>query len=147
MFPPGEAIPRGGAELAAKVSLWDTGRTTTSAALLSTGARVLARTIVTTVSSGQNPLLETLPVELQRGRMPVDAHLAVPGLDRDWALGDCAAVTDVRTGRLVPPTAQHATREARCAADNALVAIAGGRRLRSRSPRSGRWPRQAAGRP
>jgi NADH dehydrogenase len=98
---------------------------TASAALLSTGDRVPARTIVTTVPSGPNPLLETLAVELQRGRLPVDAHLAVPGLDRVWALGDCAAVTDPRTGRPAPPTAQHAIREARCAADNILATIDG----------------------
>jgi NADH dehydrogenase len=98
---------------------------TATAALLSTGDRVPTRTIITTVPSGPNPLLETLPVELERGRLPVDAHLAVPGLDRVWALGDCAAVIDPRTNRPVPPTAQHAIREARCAADNILAAIDG----------------------
>ncbi len=99
---------------------------TASAALLSNGDRVPTRTVVTTVPSGPNPLLETLGVELQRGRLAVDAHLAVPGLDRIWALGDCAAVTDPRTSRPAPPTAQHAIREARCAADNIMAAIDGG---------------------
>ena len=99
---------------------------TASAALLSTGERVSARTIVTTVPSGPNPLIETLGVELTRGRLVVDAHLAVPGLNRVWALGDCAAVTDPRTSRPAPPTAQHAIREARCAADNIMAAIDGG---------------------
>ena len=98
---------------------------TASAALLSNGDRVSARTIVTTVPSGPNPLLETLGVELRRGRLVVDEHLAVPGLDRVWALGDCAAVTDPRTGRPAPPTAQHAIREARCTADNIMAAIDG----------------------
>jgi NADH dehydrogenase len=99
---------------------------TASAALLSTGDRVAARTIITTVPSGPNPLLETLGVELQRGRLPVDPHLAVPELDGVWALGDCAVVTDPRTNRPAPPTAQHAIREARCAADNIVAAIDGG---------------------
>lgn len=98
---------------------------TASAALLSTGDRVPARTVVATVPSGPNPLLETLPVELQRGRLTVDSQLAVPGLDRVWALGDCAVVTDPRTRRPAPPTAQHAIREARCAADNIIATIDG----------------------
>ena len=41
---------------------------TATAARLSTGERLETRTIVTTVPSGPNPLLETLPVELRRGR-------------------------------------------------------------------------------
>tara|TARA_B100001123_G_scaffold93739_1_gene107981 strand:- start:5423 stop:7039 length:1617 start_codon:yes stop_codon:yes gene_type:complete len=98
---------------------------TATGARMSTGDRLETRTIVSTVPSGPNPLLQTLPVELHRGRVPVDAHLAVPGLDRVWAVGDCAAVTETRTGRPAPPTAQHAIREARCAADNILAAIDG----------------------
>ena len=70
-------------------------------------------------------MLETLPVELQRGRLAVDSQLAVPGLNRVWALGDCAVVTDPRTRRPAPPTAQHAIREARCAADNIIATIDG----------------------
>ena len=49
----------------------------------------------------------------------------MPGQDRVWAVGDCAAVTDPRTDRPAPPTAQHAIREARCAADNILAVIDG----------------------
>jgi NADH dehydrogenase len=42
-----------------------------------------------------------------------------------WAVGDCAAVPDAYTGRTVPPTAQHALREARTAARNVHAAIRG----------------------
>ena len=57
-------------------------------------------------------------VELdERGRVPVDDHLAVAGLDGVYAAGDCAAVPNP-DGGLCPPTAQHAIRQARVAARN-----------------------------
>ncbi len=43
-----------------------------------------------------------------------------------WAVGDCAWIVDARTGQPCPPTAQHAIREARCAADNIVAALRGG---------------------
>jgi NADH dehydrogenase len=45
-----------------------------------------------------------------------------------WALGDCAAVPDPKTGRPYPPTAQHAIRQGRVLADNILAAIHGGQK-------------------
>ena len=39
--------------------------------------------------------------------------------------GDCAAIPDVRSGGICPPTAQYAMREARHLAGNVLAAIAG----------------------
>jgi NADH dehydrogenase len=53
----------------------------------------------------------------------------VPDLPGVWALGDCAAIPDRRTGRPHPPTAQHALREARTVAAN-IVATIRGRALR-----------------
>ena len=54
-----------------------------------------------------------------RGRVPVDECLRVPGLDGVWALGDCAAVPNTATpGRVDPPTSQHALRQARRLARN-----------------------------
>ena len=45
---------------------------------------------------------------------------------RVWALGDCAAITTA-SGKPVPPTAQHATREATTCATNIAAAIRGTR--------------------
>jgi NADH dehydrogenase len=42
-----------------------------------------------------------------------------------WAAGDCAAVPDVTTGGLAPPTAQHALREARRLAENLAATVDG----------------------
>jgi NADH dehydrogenase len=42
-----------------------------------------------------------------------------------WAVGDCAAATNIRTGQPSPPTAQFALRQGRTAAQNVAAAIAG----------------------
>jgi len=59
----------------------------------------------------------------------VDQYLAVNSHPGIWALGDCAVVPDAKTGRLCPPTAQFAIREARTLARNLSASIAG-KRLR-----------------
>ena len=50
--------------------------------------------------------------------MLVDRTLAVPDYGNVWALGDCASVPDMKTGKSCPPTAQVATREAVVLAHN-----------------------------
>jgi NADH:ubiquinone reductase (H+-translocating) len=58
-----------------------------------------------------------------RGAILVDQHLAVPGLPGIWALGDCALVTDAKTGTPCPPTAQFALREADALAHNLAASL------------------------
>jgi NADH dehydrogenase len=98
---------------------------TADAALLDGGDRIAARTLVSTVPSGPNPLVAMLPVKKERGRVLVGPHLEVPEHPGVWAIGDCAAIRDARTGEFCPPTAQHATREAACAAHNIAAEIRG----------------------
>ncbi|MGP6159858.1 MAG: NAD(P)/FAD-dependent oxidoreductase [Vulcanimicrobiaceae bacterium] len=98
------------------------------AVVLSTGEELGARTLVWTAGTVPNPLLQALPVARdERGAVVVDATLAVPGTAGVWAVGDCAAVTDARTGRRCPPTAQFALREARTLGRNIHAAVRGGR--------------------
>jgi NADH:quinone reductase (non-electrogenic) len=102
---------------------------------LSTGERIPTRTVVWTAGVIAHPSLRSMGVELdERGRVPVDDHLRVPGLDGVYAAGDCAAVPDP-AGGLCPPTAQHAIRQGRVAAHNmaAGLGIGGERRFRYRS--------------
>jgi NADH dehydrogenase len=54
--------------------------------------------------------------------------LEVDGLENVWALGDCASVTDPKTGHPYPPTAQHASRQGRIAAHNVAAAITRGQK-------------------
>src|SRR5439155_11893122 len=70
-----------------------------------------------------------LPLD-DRGRVPVDDRLRVVGVEGAWASGACAAVPDLATGGLSPPTAQHALRQARRLSKN-LVATLRGRPLKA----------------
>jgi len=98
---------------------------TADAALLQGGDRIATRTLVSTVPSGPNPLIAMLPLKMERGRVAVDPTLAVPDYPGVWAVGDCAAIRDAKTGELCPPTAQHATREAQCVARNIMATLRG----------------------
>ncbi|HEX3737662.1 MAG TPA: NAD(P)/FAD-dependent oxidoreductase [Solirubrobacterales bacterium] len=87
-------------------------------ATLSTGEVVPTTTVVWTAGVAPAPILKELNLPLdERGRVPVDDHLRVEGLDAVWAIGDCAAAPDPRGG-LCPPTAQHAVRQGPVAARN-----------------------------
>ena len=91
---------------------------------------IAAETLVWTAGTAPNPLLRTLPVELdKRGAVIVETTLAVKDHPGVWALGDCAAVTDGVTGKPCPPTAQFALREAPVLAKN-VRAFWEGRALR-----------------
>jgi NADH dehydrogenase len=83
-------------------------------------------TLVWTAGTAPNPLMASLPVERdRRGAVLVENTLAVKGRPNVWALGDCAAVADARTGEACPPTAQFALREANTLAHNVLASLRG----------------------
>jgi NADH dehydrogenase len=87
---------------------------------------IRARTLVWTAGTAPNPLLKALPLEKdKRGGVKVDSALAVPGHSGVWALGDCAAVTDAKSGKPCPPTAQFAIREAQIVARNIATQLLG----------------------
>jgi NADH dehydrogenase len=91
---------------------------TADSARLSSGETLPTRTVVWTAGVAPHPSLRELNVPLdERGRVPVDEHLRVQGMDAVWAIGDCAAAPDPRGG-ICPPTAQHAVRQGPVAARN-----------------------------
>jgi NADH dehydrogenase len=94
-------------------------------------SEIRATTLVWTAGTAPNPLLKSLPVERDsRGAVVVDDTLAVKGHTGLWALGDCAAVSDAKTGKTCPPTAQFALRQAEVLAKN-IHAHLEGRRART----------------
>jgi NADH dehydrogenase len=87
---------------------------------------IRTETFVWTAGSMPNPLLAQLPVERdKRGAVVVDATLGVPGWQGVWACGDCAAVPDGLTGKVCPPTAQFAVRQAGQLARNLFASVRG----------------------
>src|SRR4029078_10561607 len=85
-------------------------------------------TVVSTVGNAPNPVLASLGTAQgaldERGWGTPDATFGGPGLDRVWALGDCASIVDPKTGRPMPATAQHAVREGPQAARKRLATLA-----------------------
>ena len=85
---------------------------------------IRTKTLIWTAGVKPHPLVQMLTAAHDpRGAILVDHYLAVPGLPSIWALGDCASVTDGKTGKLCPPTAQFALREAKTLAYNLHASI------------------------
>lgn len=94
--------------------------------VLSDGEAFEAETLVWTTGVDPHPLMAELGLPTDaRGRLIVDAFLRVPSADGVWAAGDCAAVPDLTTGGIDPPTAQHALRQARRLARNIAASLKG----------------------
>ena len=93
--------------------------------MLSDGTTVTTNTLVWTAGVCPNSLMDTLPCPKTRGRVLVNDYLEVPEWPGVWALGDCALVPDRKTGEFHPPTAQHALREGKVAAQNILATVRG----------------------
>ena len=92
--------------------------------VLNSGEEIQTDTLVWTAGTKPNPLIEDLPAEHDgRGAISVDGNLSVPGHGGLWALGDCAAVTDTKTGEPCPPTAQFALRQAYALAHNIHASV------------------------
>src|SRR5271156_1971099 len=82
-------------------------------------SEIRAMTLVWTAGTTPNPLLTLLPVDRdKRGAVIVDDTLAVKNHKGLWALGDCASASNGKTGKMCPPTAQFAIRQAEVLAKN-----------------------------
>ena len=106
---------------------------------LSSGEEFAAATLVWTTGVRPHSLAARsgFPID-DRGRITCDEYLRVRTAGGEivpdaWAAGDNAAVPALTTGRLSPPTAQHAIRQARQLAHNVVAAA------RGRSPRPFRY--------
>jgi len=99
---------------------------TSEKAILKSGREIPCKTLVSTVPSIIAPVLEKLDCPKAAGRLKVNSSLELEGYEGQvWALGDCASIKTAQ-GSAVPPTAQHATREAQTVARNIVAALRGG---------------------
>ncbi len=92
---------------------------------LAGGEFLASSTVICTIGTRPNPVVERLGVPTRRGRIETEADMAVKDQPRLWALGDCALVTNAASGQLSPPTAQFAVAQAKQLADNLARRIQG----------------------
>lgn len=103
---------------------------TGTAVELTDGRIIPTSTIVATIGNGPHPLVSSLGLDLQWGRIKTDRFMRVPGQDGVWALGDAALIPLVESPGEEPAhyatqTAQFAVREGRQLADNIIAKIEG----------------------
>ncbi|MCW5658666.1 MAG: NAD(P)/FAD-dependent oxidoreductase [Burkholderiaceae bacterium] len=92
---------------------------------LSNGEALAAGTVICTIGTRPNPLVERLGVALQRGRIETETDLRVRGASDLWAIGDCAFVRNqAADGAVAPPTAQFAIAQAHQLARNLVDVLA-----------------------
>ena len=97
---------------------------------LTDGRVIPTSTIVATIGNGPHPLVATLPLDMQWGRIKTDRFMRVPGHEGVWALGDAALIPlsdhpsddplDYAT-----QTAQFAVREGKQLASNIVAKLEG----------------------
>jgi NADH dehydrogenase len=109
------------------------GEVTDQGVRLSDGSFISGNTVICTIGTRPNALVERLEVPKERGRIAVAPDLSVPGHAGLWALGDCALVPN--NGGFASPTAQFAVQEAKHLAGNLLSSISN-RKTRSFTYRS-----------
>jgi NADH:ubiquinone reductase (H+-translocating) len=92
---------------------------------LDSGEILAAGTVICTIGTEPNSLLESIPAPKNRGRLAVNPDMSVPGVKGVWAAGDCAAVVNALDGKVSPPTAQFAEAQAKQLAANIVAHLAG----------------------
>lgn len=93
---------------------------------LNSGEIIASGTVICTIGTAPNPIVESLPIEKERGRIRTNDDMSVPGHSGLWAIGDCAAVPNkAAKGSFAPPTAQFADRQARQLAKNIVAGLSG----------------------
>ncbi|MCQ4080596.1 NAD(P)/FAD-dependent oxidoreductase [Streptomyces sp. RB6PN25] len=119
-----ECLQRRGIEISLGVSVAEAGPDKVT---FTDGRVIPSRTLIWTAGVAASPLVGTLGAETVRGRLAVTAQLTLPGFDGVFALGDAAAVPDLEKGdgAVCPPTAQHAHRQGKKAADNIIASMRG----------------------
>jgi NADH dehydrogenase len=91
---------------------------------LSDGSTISCNTLIWTGGISPNIIIKNLACDHDKsGRITANDHLEILGFNDAFAIGDCACIQDPRTGNPYPPTAQHALRQARVAANNIISLI------------------------
>jgi len=106
------------------------------------GRSVATKTIICTIGNSPHPVITSLPIANNRGRIDTNEFLQVVTKDKAgevlgfwdglWSMGDCAFVPDITkkeddgSFKLCPPTAQYAIRQGTICANNIWAELNGG---------------------
>jgi NADH dehydrogenase len=96
---------------------------TPDSAILESGERIPTKTLVSSVPSSPNPIIESLALPKDKGRIKTTEYLSVLESEDVWAIGDCALIQNPSGDGFAPPTAQHAIRQAEIAAHNIVSTL------------------------
>jgi len=118
-----ESLTKSGVEIIKNTKLVDVESEQIS---LDNGMKISYSTLVWAGGVTVDPVVSKLDTEhSQRGNVVVDKCLKIKNHPKVFALGDCASITDEKTGKPYPPTAQHAVREAKIVSENITSSIKG----------------------
>lgn len=98
---------------------------TASGVHLEDGDIIEGGTVICTIGTQPNALLDHIPAAKMRGRLVVNPDLSVPGIEGVWAAGDCAGAVNAWDGKPCPPTAQFADAQAKQLAANIVARLKG----------------------
>jgi NADH dehydrogenase len=93
---------------------------------LNDGSLIASNTLIWAGGASPDDLVKKLVCNHDKsGKIVSNRFLEIEGYDNAFVIGDCACIIDSHTGKPYPPTAQHAIREAKVAAQNLIFAING----------------------
>jgi NADH dehydrogenase len=116
-----ESLTKNGIDIIKNTKLIDAGE---DYAVLDNEMKISCATLIWAGGVTVDPVISKLETEHSpRGNVVVDKFLKLKNHPNVFALGDCASITDERTGKPYPPTAQHAVREAKIVSENIISLI------------------------
>jgi NADH dehydrogenase len=92
---------------------------------LTSGEKIETGMIVCTIGTETHPLIKSLGLTLEKGRLKTEPDMKVSGTANLWSLGDCALVPNAYDGKPCPATAQFAVQQARQLAENLKCVLRG----------------------
>jgi NADH dehydrogenase len=92
---------------------------------LKDGSKLLGATIVCTIGTTASPLVQSLHVPKEKGRIRTTPEMRIEGQTNAWALGDCALIINDFDKKPSPTTGQFAERQGRQAALNLVRILRG----------------------
>jgi len=92
---------------------------------LNDGPMLKGATVVCTIGTAPSPLVQSLDVPKEHGRIRTSADMRIEGHANAWALGDCALILNAFDNKPCATTGQFAERQGRQAALN-LVRVSNG---------------------